>query len=225
MTQSQVVMMMMTKKKTLIALALLGAACAHADVPPANRANLSAALRDFLAQRGDLCLAKYDWPIDVSARDVAKRTRDSIQLPVMERQGLVRSRDGIVVYRTDGQEEPVPTKRYELTALGRKAYKTREIVSHPRGGEEVVHHGDLCAGRLELDMIAKITEPQAAPGQAPTASAEYLYRFTPEPWVRNAEIRAVFPMVDAILQGQGRMPMTQHFHFDGQRWVADAKLD
>ncbi len=218
---------MMKKMMKLLALALLAATCAaHADVPSANRANLSAALKEFLAQRGEICLAKYDWPIDVSARDRAKRTRDSLQLPVLEREGLVRSREGYVVYKTEGQEaEQVPTRRYELTEQGRRFYRSREIVLHPRGGAEVVHHGDLCAGRLELDMIVKITEPQAAPGQTPTASAEYLYRFTPEPWVKSAPVRAVFPMVDTLLQGQGRMPMTQHFHFDGQRWVADAQLD
>lgn len=221
-------MMMMKRKSPLIALALLGAACgcAQAGVPPANRANLSAALKDFLVQRGDICLAKYDWPIDVSARDVVKRSRDALQLPVLEREGLVRSRDGYVVYKIEGrEEESVPTKRYELTELGRRFYKTREIVSHPRDGEEIVHHGDLCAGHLELDMVVQITEPQVAPGQTPTASAEYLYRFTPEPWIKSAQVRAVFPMVDTILQGQGRMRMMQNFHFDGQRWVADTKLD
>jgi len=215
-------------KKTLTALALLSATCAQADDAPADRANLSAALKDFLAQRGDVCLAKYDWPIDVSARDVAQRTRDALQMPVLQREGLVQSRDGYVIYKTEGQdEESVPTQRYELTPLGRQFYKVRETVSHPNGAASVVHHGDLCAGRLELGAIASITEPPAVAGGMRRASVSYLYRFKPAPWAEKEQVRSVFPMLDMLVRMQGKTPMTQNFHLEeqGKRWVADTQLD
>ena len=223
----------MKTKKNLIALAaIFGAACAQAEAP-IHRADLAAALRDFLAQRGDMCLAKYDWPIDVSARDVAQRTRDALQLPVLQQEGLVQSRDGYVIYKTEGQdEESVPTQRYELTALGRKFYKVRETVSHPNGAASVVHYGDLCAGRLELDAITSITpitEPPAVAGGMRRASVRvsYLYRFKPAPWAEKEAVRGVFPMLDMLVRMQGKTPMTQSFHLDeqGKRWVADTQLD
>ena len=214
--------------KKLIALAMFGAfACAQADVP-INRADLTAALKDFLAQRGDVCLAKYDWPIDVSARDVAQRTRNALQMPVLQREGLVQSRDGYVIYKTEAQaEESVPTQRYELTALGRQFYKIRETVSHPNGAASVVHHGDLCAGRLELDTITSINEPAMSGEGRRRASVSYLYRFKAAPWAEKEQVRGVFPMLDQLIRSQGRTPMTQSFHLEaqGQRWVADTKLD
>jgi len=221
----------------LLALATLAgfAGLAHAATLPvaasdpslANRANLGQALQAFLAQRGDICLAKYDWPIDVSARDDAARTSNALQMPVLEHQGLVTGRDGYVDYRDDetGQVERVPTRRYELTALGRKFFKQRDSAGHGPDGHVVVHHGDLCAGRLELAAITRIAEPQVAPGQPRTASVSYRYRFTAAPWAATATTRAVFPMIDLLIRKQDSLEMTHRLHFDGQRWVADAQLE
>lgn len=207
-----------------LAVLCVASSSAFADAAPANRSNLGQALQAFLSERGEICLAKYDWPVDVSARDVAKRTRDALQLPVLESEGLVRSREGVVVWRTDGVEEPVPTRRYELTELGRQFYKIREFSTQLHGAT-VTHHGDLCAGRLALDAITVITEPLAAADTSRTASASYRYRFTPEPWASKPQVRAVFPMIDTLIREQGRMEMSQGFHFDGRQWVADTKLE
>jgi len=225
----------MKNLRSLAALSLLAATVAHAAAPAAlstdpsvaNRANLGHALQAFLAQRGDICLAKYDWPIDVSARDIAAGTRDAVQLPVMASQGLVLARPGYVIYKNEaGDEERVSTTRYELTELGRRYFKAgHETVLHPHGGPEVVRRGDFCAGHLDLDSIVRISEPVVAQGQPRTASVAYRYRFTPEAWVRNDAARAVFPMIDKIMKSQGEMLMTQNFHFDGQHWVADTTLE
>lgn len=198
----------------------------HDDASSANRANLGQALQAFLAQHGDICLAKYDWPIDVSTRDIEGHSRDSIQLPVMAQQGLVIARPGYVIWKNEaGDEERVSTTRYELTELGRRYFKAdHEAVLHPSGGPAVVRRGDFCAGHLDMLSIAKISEPVVTEGQPRTASVEYRYRFTPEPWVRNEQIRTVFPMIDKIIKEQDTLLMTQRFHFDGQRWVADTTL-
>lgn len=215
-------------KKTALTLILstLSCACLASASPgtgDSTRKALTTALKEFLAQRGDICLAKYDWPIDVSARDVAAKTRDAVQMPVMEQLGLVKHSEGYVVYKTDGQpEEKVPTKRYELTELGRSFYKTRETVSHPHTGQNVTHHGDLCAGHLGLDSIVRV---DAADGSTSRVNVSYLYSFAPEAWVKDGQIREVFPMLDMLIKGQGKQAMTQRFHFDGQAWVADTELD
>ena len=188
-------------------------------------AELEQALRELLAQRGEICLARYDWPIDVSARDVAAGTRDAVQLPVMERQGLVVSEEGFVVYRTGDKEEKLPARRYRLTDLGRRSYEARETISRQPGGAVVTHHGDLCAGHLDLAEVVGVRVPAAIDGAPPTASVSYRYRFTPEPWVDHEAMRRVFPMLDRLLRGQGQLEMTQHFHFDGRAWVADSAID
>jgi len=179
--------------------------------PPRTAEALAPALDRFLAARGEVCMAKPDWPIDVSARDVAARKRNAIQLPVLERQGLVSAQDGYVDWRDDETKaiERVPTRRYELTAAGRQAMKPM-----PDG------RFDLCAGRLEAERIVSVSST----GEG-RASVRFLYRFRAEPWVQNDEVRRVFPMVDALLQGRGRMEMQQGFHVEGAAWVADSTVE
>ena len=156
-------------------------------------------------------MAKADWPIDVNARDVAARTRNSIQLPVLERQGLVSAKDGYVDWRDDENQavERVSTRRYELTAAGREAMKPA------KNGKP-----DLCAGRLEVDRIVSVSGTDEG-----RASVHFQYRFKAEPWVQSDEVRRVFPMVDALLQGEGRMEMQQGFHVEGAAWVADSSVE
>ncbi|HEY4080006.1 MAG TPA: hypothetical protein VGM81_04855 [Burkholderiaceae bacterium] len=215
-------------KKTALTLILSTLSCAclagtATDNADPTRKALTTALKTFLAQRGDICLAKYDWPIDVSARDVVAKTRDAVQMPAMEQLGLVKASEGYVVYKTDDRpEEEVPTRRYELTERGRSFYKTRETVSHPHTGQNLAHHGDLCAGHLGLDSIVHV---DVAEGSMPRANVSYLYSFAPEAWVKNEQIRQVFPMLDTLIKGQGKQAMTQRFHFDGKAWVADTELD
>ncbi|XHS78729.1 cytochrome-c peroxidase [Burkholderiaceae bacterium UC74_6] len=179
--------------------------------PPRTAEAMAPALDRFLAERGDVCMAKADWPIDVNARDVAARTRNALQLPVLERQGLVSAKDGYVDWRDDERQavERVPTRRYELTAAGQQAMKPA------KGGKP-----DLCAGRLEAERIVSVSET----GEG-RASVHFLYRFKAESWVQNDEVRRVFPMVDALLRGQGSMEMQQGFHVEGAAWVADSTVE
>ena len=213
-------MMMMT------IAAALAAGAAQAQTAP-DPAAISQALREFLGRHGQVCVGKTDWPIDVSSRDRAMRTRNALQLPAMADAGLVSAREGVVIYRTDDVEEPVPTTRYELTELGRRYYRADRGVGGVGGGDAEMANrkADLCAGQVELDSIVRIEARASEAGQPPKASAEYLYRFMPQPWVESAAIRAVFPTVDTLIREQGRLHMTQGFHFDGERWVADTKLD
>ena len=216
---------MMKRTALTVLAALFCTAGFAADVSQPSRATLTTALENFLSEHGDVCVAKYDWPIDVSLRDVDNRTRDAVQMPALEQQGLVKSSDGYVVYKTDGREEKVPTRRYELTDLGRRYYKVRETLSHPHPGKTLVHHADLCAGHLSLDAIVQMNAPTRVGNSAPTASVSYRYRFTPDAWVQNEQIWRVFPMLETLMQGQGKMEMTQKFHFDGRAWVPDTEID
>src|SRR5580692_12876791 len=61
-----------------------------ATVQPSPR-DMTRAVKQFLAEHGDLCMAKYTWPRDVTAADRDAHSNDAVQLPVLERLGLVQS--------------------------------------------------------------------------------------------------------------------------------------
>ena len=58
-----------------------------------------------------------------------------------------------------------------------------------------------------------------------SVNVSYRYRFTPEAWVQSEQIRRVFPTLETLIQGQGKMEMTRRFHLDGQDWVPDTEID
>lgn len=187
-----------------------------------DRAALQVALNRHLAERGDLCLGKFDWPIDVNAVDFANGTRDAVQMPVLERLGLVSSSDGTVtMHRDDGSQEPVAAKRYELTRVGKMFYVPRETSTRV-GDKQIQHHADLCAGKLSLERLVSVdVNRQGRQGQA---TVQYTYRFAPAQWTRFDEALKVFPMIARVEQGQGSMQMTQRFELIDGKWVAASGL-
>ena len=199
-------------------LAMAATSTKPQSTPTAKPSAQAAALRNYLQQRGDLCLGKFDWPIDVKASDFAAPTRDAVQMPVLESLGLVSSSDGrVAMHKEDDTEEQVPAKRYELTRVGKMFYLNRDSTS--AGGKPVVHHGDLCAGKLSLDKVASWTQTISDAGQT-EATASYTYRFAPAQWTRFPEALKAFPMIDRIEQGEGKLQMTQRFHLVDGVWVA-----
>ncbi|PZP35168.1 MAG: hypothetical protein DI603_04640 [Roseateles depolymerans] len=183
--------------------------------PPQTAEALAPALDRWLARSGSVCVARPDWPIDVSARDVAAGTRNARQLPALAHAGLVTAHEGYVDYRDEqGAVERVPTRRYELTEAGRQALQPG------RDGKP-----DLCAGQLALERVVRV-EPRHGTGDAGEhASVHYLYRFKALPWAQDAEVRRAFPLLDALLQGQGQHEMQQSFHVEGAAWVADLTVE
>lgn len=193
--------------KTRIVLAVawcLGATAALAAPIQPNRAAITIALRDYLAKQGKFCLGKFDWPIDVSERDVQMGTRDAVQMPVLEKLGLVVSSEVSVKRKTEGtEEETVPTRRYTLTKAGEEFYLKRQIVRTVPDGQTVVHGGDFCAAKLSLNHLVRWDEPTIVDGHEET-TARYTYRITPASWTRDEDIRRVFPMVDRLIRGRVR---------------------
>ncbi len=203
-------------KKTLVLLAgALAAAhaCANGAVPaqPGNKA-LHAALTRYLAQWGDLCVGKFEWPIDVAPGDAEAGSRDAVQLPVMERLGLVASERGMVVRKdADGVEHEVPVQRYSLTETGRKAYVARARATVTPAGATITRPGDFCVARLKLD---KVTGWDAA-----QSTASYTYKVTAAQWMSDPAMRQVFPMVAYVLQGEGKLQMKQRLRRENNSWV------
>ncbi len=48
-------------------------------------------MQAFLADHGDLCLAMYTWPREVTAEDRESNSNEAVQMPVLERLGVVQS--------------------------------------------------------------------------------------------------------------------------------------
>src|ERR1700761_2589398 len=122
-------------KKSLWMVAAAGAACGAASSQAAtavpSQTQLVEAVKAFLADHGDLCMAKYTWPRDVTPGDENTDPNDAVQLPVLERLGVVQSVEipAPKVAAADAQSSAPAsapaapaTRRYSLTEKGRKYY-------------------------------------------------------------------------------------------------------
>lgn len=186
------------------ALAVASGAC-HRDrgepraKKPASGDEIEIAVTAFLEQRGDLCVNKMAWPIEVTDHDVQARTDNAIQLPVLERVGLVSS----------APLQPGPGRSYALTALGRQSYLERKTPEPS---------SDLCVGKLSLDKIVRVQHQTGAAGEQQVI-VYYTYHFAVADWVRNAEVQAVFPMLAQILAGERAAEMELRFKRTPAGWV------
>src|SRR5215510_5380709 len=105
------------KRLLLLACGLTLAAGCRAKTDP-TRAAFESGMQAYLARRGDLCVGRPRWPIDVPVDAVG--IADAIQLPVLEQLGLVTST--IIEVRVDGAATPFHARRYRLTSAGYSLY-------------------------------------------------------------------------------------------------------
>jgi len=196
--------------KTATLTILLAAMCAtaRAAAPAPGKQAVTAALNRYLAQSGKLCVGKFAWPIDVSDHDREAGSRDALQLPVLEKLGLVAA----------SNDDPAIT-RYTLTAAGKRFYLPRKIVTMDAAGKRHENTHDFCAGQLKLDKVVRWTPPAMA-GEYRETTATYTYTIAPAAWTRDPQAQQVFPMVDRVIKGQRQMQLTQRLRLVNQRWEA-----
>ncbi|MEP6503172.1 MAG: hypothetical protein ABJD97_07580 [Betaproteobacteria bacterium] len=204
----------------------VAAACAFADAAPPP-ADATAAVGRYLAEHGDFCLGKMDWPVDISALDERARGRDVVQMPVLESLGLVQATAASAM-RVEGPgvdegdpPRPVAVRRYALTPSGERFMREREVVVAGPQGEHVVRRRDLCAARLALDAVVD-WQPAGAPDRF---VATFTYVATPAPWAATPAFRRVFPMAVRVIDGAHAMRLKQGFRRVGDAWVADGLAD
>jgi hypothetical protein len=185
-----------------------------------DRKALERALGEHLRQRGDLCVGKFEWPIDVAAGDADAGSRDAIQLPVLEKLGLVEATAGSVVRKNaDGEEQAVPVRRYALTPAGRQFYVNRPRQTLTPQGERIERPGDFCAARLGLKTLVAWTPPRQV-GDVRELTATYTYTVSAPAWTGDTEVRRVFPMVAHIVDGAGKLQLKQRLRLVGKTWTA-----
>lgn len=205
----------MFRKTLTMALALfLLAACGTSDPRAPTRLNFKSALRETLATRGEICLAMFDWPIDLTPAEAGANARHAVQLPVFEKLGLATS-TVVEVPKTEENPQGV-VKRYALTDEGRKYYKPHPYTS--RNGTE--HAKDFCVARISVEQVTG-WQLDTHDAEHPSAVVTYTYHVDPAPWMRDAEAQRVLPMVARVIDGAGgRLQMRQGFTLGEHGWVA-----
>lgn len=218
------------------ALLLVGACRHRPDVTAANLANFTAAMNAYLQSRGDLCIGRAEWPVDVTLADVTARTRDAVQMPVLERLGLV---DAAVL---SGASQ---VTRYRLTENGRQQYLERG--THRPVSAEGPNRGDadFCVAHLSLDRIVgweihpgerKVerarnleNDPKSAP-QAPAAAPPtdatltYTFHVVAPAWTRDPAFERAFPAVSRVVRGAGVAQLTETLTLTPTGWTANELL-
>ncbi|SEB03689.1 hypothetical protein [Variovorax sp. YR216] len=197
----------------LMSLAVLCACGDNEQVRFPNRDNFTATVNDFLAQRGHVCLAKYDWPIAVATGSLSA---DAQQMPVLEKIGLVSGRD---IVRRDASGNDDTAREYSLTAEGRKFYRHEPVVIRT-ATRNVVHPADFCVASLTLDRLLGWEAPQTRDGRTGT-SLLFTYRIAPEPWAAAPEVLRAFPLLAHAIQNEKTMQVRLGVHLTPHGWVAD----
>jgi len=189
---------------------VLGMVGAQADVPAPSDKDLVPAVKAFLADHGDLCLAWYTWPRDLTAADQQTGMNEAVQLPVLERLGIVQS--------TQIPAAAAPTQRYTLTAKGRQYYLRKKRTILNVHSQPEVHDADFCVAHLTLDKVVKWSPPESVNGY-PETMVRYTYHIQAAGWMADPEAQKVFPVVDRIIRGQGKLLMSASAQLQDGKWV------
>lgn len=197
---------------------LLLTACSH-DKRTLDHASVTQAMQDYFDKRGDLCLAKSEWPIDVAEEEGRSGSRNALQMPALERLGVVESSRMLVARRADdGSTSQVNVTRYHLTAVGKRYYLARAPHKYPSTNRYASVDHDLCAARLSLD---KVVGWEAPPANGPReAVVTYTYKVVPAPWTADAGVRQVFPVVANIIGGAGVLQLKETLVLSDGGWEA-----
>ncbi|MGN3963061.1 hypothetical protein ACS0ZG_08390 [Burkholderia gladioli] len=211
----------MIQRLSAALLAVMLSTAVHASPSPqdASRENFTAAVNDFLAKRGHLCLGKYDWPIYVTDEDKAGHSADSLQLPVLEKLGIVTGKDMLVDGHDQGKKLVAHARQYQLTTEGQKYYLHIPEVT-ATAMTRVTHPADFCVATLTLDKVVGWEKPVQRNGETMT-SVLYTYRIDPAPFAKNPDFLRVYPMVQRVIEGQGTQQLREGMHLTPKGWVAD----
>ena len=205
---------------TVAMASLLGlSGCTHTE--ELNAQTFTAPMNSYLAKRGDLCLGKNVWPIDVTQHEVDVGARNALQMPVLEKLGLVTSTVAEIDVNDEGVLHHMKVRRFALTDTGSKYYLTRDSAAGTAKNPAAhATQGDFCAAKLSLDHVVGWELPKPAEGAARHAVVTYTYRVEAAPWAQNLEVQKVFPVVSGVVHGAGVAQLKEAFTLTDKGWVA-----
>jgi hypothetical protein len=205
-------------KRFLCGASLLLAACSH-NQHTLDRASVTKAMEGYFEKRGDLCLAKSEWPIDVAIEEGRSGSRNALQMPALERLGLVESSSALVERSAEsGSKSIAKVTRYRLTGSGNQYYLPRAPHKYPSTNRYATVDHDLCAAKLSLDTIVGWENPAASGPRE--AVVTYTYKVVPAPWTADAGVRQVFPVVANIIRGAGVLQLKETLVLSDGGWEA-----
>jgi hypothetical protein len=205
-------------KAALAAAGVMWMAGAQAGAADPRPEDMTRAVQAFLADHGDLCLAMYTWPRDVTAEDQQANSHESVQLPVLERLGVVRSVEVPLRAVAETSVPAGPTRRYSLTAKGREYYLRKKRITLDVHTQPEVHEADFCVAHLTLDKVVKWSSPEPVHDRLETV-VKYTYRIKAAPFLSDPAAQKVFPIVDKIIRGAGTQIMTATVQLQDGHWV------
>lgn len=186
------------------------AAAGHASAPTLSQKAFTPAVEKYLREKGEFCLGKFNWPISVTDGDRRIGTNDALQMPVLERLGLVAAFAG----------EGPGIKQYALTDEGKKYYVIKKTVTLGPVDKAIEHPGDFCAAKLTLDKVVR-WQPVSVVNGKPQTTVMYTYKIAAAAdWTHDPDIQRVFPMIHRILDGAGSLQLMQGFVWSNKAWVA-----
>jgi hypothetical protein len=202
----------------LLASGLIALVTCRPKVDP-DRAAFEGGLQAYLARRGDLCVGRPRWPIDVPVG--TEGTNDAIQLPVLEQLGLVTSTD--IELRVDGAATPFHARRYRLTSAGHRLYLDRDtrLPASPDDAR-APQRADLCFAKLTLDKVTHWEIQKEGP--ATTALVSYTYHADAPAVARDSRFGQVFPAVARLLAGERKAELIEGFTLTPSGWTANELL-
>jgi hypothetical protein len=227
----------MTSNTLMIAAGVAGAlmwtsGALRAGTAQPSESELTRAVAHYLSDHGDLCVGKFTWPRVVTQQDQQTHTNDAVQLPVLERLGLVESTEIAAPVAADATTNAAvlgsqsgstaataeTARRYSLTAKGRRFYLQKKRTTLGVHDQPVEHDQDLCVARLKLDRVVKWSPPEQVHGHSETV-VRYTYHVKSADWMADPEARKVFPVVDRIIRGAGNVLMTATLQAQNDTWV------
>jgi hypothetical protein len=204
--------MMKFMKVAALATAVAALGGCQKPAPQADRATFTAGLTDYLSHKGRVCF-DYTWPVNMRPEEHPGNSRNALQMPVLERLGLVRSAEAMADFKTEDGSETVKVRQYTLTDMGQKFY----VPKLPSDKHPERQSFGLCAATLTLDHIVGWEPPRGDSGQQQTA-VTYTFKIQPESWMQDAEALRVFPMITTLIHGAGAMQLKEVFTLTDNRW-------
>ena len=215
-------------KKTVwsaAAVAMLLAGCGSKTDP--NAKNFGAALDQYFAKRGDLCLGTPRWPVEIEEQDVRIEQRmpgsRAGQMAALEAIGLAKSTE---VDKPSVSFTGLPTgrtyrvKSYTLTDASKPYQREVAAASVDLLGKPVPARTDLCWGRKALAEVVKWEGPMKL-GDYQEALVQYRYKVDAvADWATKPEVAAVYPQIARVIKGANGEPSQHAVKLTSEGWEA-----
>lgn len=198
----------------LISLVSFGAQAVNRQRAEPDPHAFDAGVKAYLAQKGHVCLAKRNWPIDVAPDEERMKQRDAVQMPVLKKLGLV-SETRVVAHFDKGKNTgEVVVRRFALTREGKKYLLSQNQAAPAGDGRKA----DFCVATVALDKVTGWSAPSQGP--RPETTVRYTYRVKAAPWLKDKDAQRVFPMVARLLAGERSFELQERFVRTDKGWRA-----